>query len=144
MVCSFFGHRDASATIREQMAEAAEQLIQDGADLFLVGNQGAFDAMALGILRQLKKQYPNIRYYVVLAYLPQDRMEEFLEDETMFPEGLECVPPRFAIARRNRWMIEKTDVVISYVVHDWGGAAKIVSAAEKKGKKIMRLCEKER
>ena len=47
MVCSFFGHRDAPATIREQMAEAAEQLIQDGADLFLVGNQGAFDAMAL-------------------------------------------------------------------------------------------------
>lgn len=59
--------------------------------------------------------------------------------ETVFPEGLEMVPPRFAIVHRNRWMVHEADMVIAYVTHDWGGAAKMVVLAEKKGKKIVRI-----
>lgn len=103
-VCTFFGHRDCPDSLRPQLQEAVEKLIREaGADTFYVGNQGRFDAMALGVLRELERVYPHIRYGLVLAYLPQEETEP----EAMFPEGLEKVPPRYAIARRNEWMLRR-------------------------------------
>jgi len=34
-------------------------------------------------------------------------------------------------------MIEQSDVVITYVTHDWGGASTTLEYAKKKGKKII-------
>ena len=56
---------------------------------------------------------------------------------TIYPEGLEKVPPRFAIVRRNQWMTDHSDIVICHVTHSWGGAAKAVEYAEKKKKIIL-------
>lgn len=139
MVCTFLGHRDASAEIRERLQVEIEKLICDGVTEYLVGNQENFDRMALGVLRNMRVRYPEIRYHVVLAYLPQNDAGEYELGETLFPEGLELVHPRFAIVHRNRWMIQTSDIVVAYVTHDWGGAAKAVSMAERKGKKIVRL-----
>ena len=36
-------------------------------------------------------------------------------------ETSENVPPRYAIVRRNEWMVRESDVVISGVTHGWGG-----------------------
>ncbi|MCI8418964.1 MAG: hypothetical protein HFF79_00435 [Oscillospiraceae bacterium] len=47
------------------------------------------------------------------------------------------VPPRFAILRRNQWMVEAADVLISGVLYDWGGAAKTLDHARKKRKVII-------
>lgn len=58
-VCTFFGHRDCPDSLRPQLQEAVEKLIREaGADTFYVGNQGRFDAMALGVLRELERVYP--------------------------------------------------------------------------------------
>lgn len=139
MVCAFFGHRDAPGDLREHLEEVIEDLILNGTDQFLVGNQGSFDRMVLGILRRMKNRYAHICYQVVLAYMPKGSENEYRPGETIFPGGLECVHPRYAIDRRNRWMIGESDIVIAYVIHNWGGAAKAVALAEKKGKKIIRL-----
>ena len=57
-------------------------------------------------------------------------------DSTVYPP-LETVPRRFAISHRNRWMVETSDVVVAYVLHDWGGAAATLRCARKKKKQII-------
>ncbi len=51
------------------------------------------------------------------------------------PQG--TAPRRFAIPRRNRWMVEAADVVVACVLHDWGGAAATLRYARQKGKQII-------
>ena len=60
---------------------------------------------------------------------------------TVLPDGIETVPPRFAINYRNKFMLENADFVITYVTHSWGGAAKYKQMAEKKKKRIIELGE---
>lgn len=135
-ICTFFGHRDCPESIRGKLREAVEWLIREkNVVIFYVGNQGRFDAMALGVLRELRQEYPHIRYGVVLAYPPKGPVEP----EAMYPEGLETVPPRYAISRRNDWMLRQTDYVITYITHSWGGAAQYGEKARKQGKYIFPL-----
>ena len=49
------------------------------------------------------------------------------------------MPLRFAISYRNKWMIEQSDYVVTYVNHSWGGAAQFKELAEKKGKTVIEL-----
>ena len=58
-------------------------------------------------------------------------------DHTILPDGIEDVPPRFAISYRNKWMLEKADYVITYVTHPTGGAALFKTAAQKLGKTVI-------
>ena len=57
----------------------------------------------------------------------------------MFPEGLEFAPPRFAISRRNEWMLKRADYVVTYVTHGWGGAAQFAEKAKRQGKAVIDL-----
>ena len=72
--CTFFGHRDAPQSLRAPLKLKITQLIiQQGVDCFYVGNHGQFDAMALSVLQELAPIYPQIKYYVVYAYLPKEK-----------------------------------------------------------------------
>lgn len=69
--CTFFGHRECSASIKPKLrALVVDLIVRHGADRFYVGRQGAFDAMARAVLRDLTEVYPNISYAVVLERLP--------------------------------------------------------------------------
>ncbi len=144
MVCCFFGHGDAPYEIRPQLMETLEGLITDGIDSFLVGHQGRFDRIVLSGLRELKMKYPHLNYYVVLAYMPgtKSEYEEYAPGETLFPEGLEFIHPRYAISWRNNYLINNSNVVVTYITHSWGGAAKYAEKAGKQGKRIINIVEK--
>lgn len=129
--CTFFGHSQCP-DLRSELREAVMRLAGDGVDMFYVGDNGRFDAQARSVLSEL-----GLRYGVVLAYLPKGTGADF--GDTMFPEGLELVHPRYAIDRRNRWMLERSDYVVTYVHHSWGGAAKFAALAERQGKRMIRL-----
>lgn len=129
--CTFFGHSQCP-DLRSELRDAVMRLAGDGVDMFHVGDNGRFDAQVRSVLSEL-----GLRYGVVLAYLPKGGGADF--DDTMFPEGLELVHPRYAIERRNRWMLERSDYVVTYVHHSWGGAAKFAALAERQGKRIIRL-----
>lgn len=142
MVCSFFGHKDSPQFLYTKIKDAIEYLIsQRNADSFLVGNQGNFDSMVLKALRELKQVYPHICYNVVLAYMPSQKQEYKLYDtsETFLPEGIETVPKRYAIAWRNKWMVQESDVILGYITHSWGGASQSIAYAERQGKEIINL-----
>ena len=143
-VCTFFGHRNTPEEIRIPLHDTLVHLIeQEGVTEFYVGNQGAFDIMVKQELKKLAVAYPTIRYAVVLAYMP-GQQEETLPDaaDTLYPAELETVPRKFAIDKRNRLMIEWADIVVTYVCYTGGGAAKFKEIAEKKGKKVINLCQK--
>ena len=145
MTCCFFGHKDTPSTIAPELENVLTDLIENhGVVSFLMGHQGGFDHMALGAVRKLKERYPHITYNVVLAYMPGEKEEwSFYEpEETMYPEGLEEVHPRFAISWRNKWMLTESEYVVAYVKHSWGGAAKYYESAQKKNKKIINIAEK--
>lgn len=140
MTVCFFGHRAVPEAIRPAVEREIERLIGCGADCFLVGHQGAFDTIVLGCLRRMALKYPTVNYRVVLAYMPKPGDNEFHPGETMLTEGLEAVHPKYAVAHRNKWMVEESDVAVVYVAHSWGGAAKYAGIMEKKGKKVINIC----
>ena len=137
MVCTFFGHRDAPQWVREKLKIVITDLAENkGVKLFYVGNQGSFDYMVRQVLEELK-----LKYYIVLAYMPS-KMNEFDTTDysyTIYPEGLESSPPKFAIDKRNRWMIEKSDYVVCFVTRSFGGATKFRYMDIKKGKTVIDL-----
>jgi len=142
MVCCLFGHKDTPSSIIPELEEIIRYVIEhEAVDCFLVGNNGSFDSLALCVLRKVIHEFPRITYQVVLAYLPVNSNEDwpYSATETVYPEGLENVHPKYAIAWRNNWMVNSSDIVISYVTHSWGGAAKYTAYAKKKGKKIYNL-----
>ena len=140
--CTFFGHRDTPEAIKPRLREAIVELIErHSVTTFYIGDKGAFDLMAKSIIRELCDVYPQIRYSVVLAYLPQKRDEFDTRDfsDTIFPEGIEAVPKRYAISWRNNWMLKRADYVICYVNHSWGGAAQFAEKAQRQKKEIIPL-----
>lgn len=142
MVCTFLGHRTAPQSIIPIMESVISDLIErKGVNVFYFGNQGCFDDYALGVLRTLKSKYPHIKYFVVLAYLPTEKKHIDFSAETIFSEGQEEVHPKYAICKRNQWMIDKADFVITYVTNQYGGAFSGKKRAIKMGKRVIELSE---
>lgn len=133
---TFCGHRELSpeekSNLRERLYSEIERLIQNGAEEFLLGGYGDFDFLSARVVKELKGKYPHIRSVLVLAYLHQ-RYNKELYDSTQYPP-LETVPKPFAILKRNQYMAEKSDVVISYVNVSFGGAIKTLEYAIRKKK----------
>lgn len=138
--CTFFGHKDCPETIRPRLRSVLNDLIAEhNVDMFYVGNQRQFDALVRAELRKLKEEYPHIQYAVVLAYIPRKSSE--CEDyfDTMLPEGLESVHPRYAISWRNNLMLQHSDFVVAYVTHSWGGAAQFAKRAVSQKKTLIQI-----
>jgi len=141
MTCTFFGHRDAPEEIYDKLMDTIINLIKkENVTNFYVGDKGNFDIMVKNILKKLSGTYP-IKYNVALSCMPKENDNYKDYSDTILPEGIETVFPKFAISYRNRWMIEKSDFVITYVKNTFGGAYQFKTIAEKKGKIIINLLD---
>ncbi len=144
VTCTFFGHRDAPTALAPFIEAFLRELTgEHGVTRFLVGNQGQFDAMVTRALVRLKEEFPQITFAVVLAYLPQAEAapSSVAPQETIFPAGLELVPPVFAIQKRNLWMLGQADCVVTYVTDRFGNAEKFRQRAMKQGKRVWNLAD---
>ena len=134
---TFFGHRDTPKEIESALRLTLIDLIENkNATVFYVGNHGNFDAMVRRQLEDLSKTYP-IKYYVVLAYMPGKNNTP--DEHSILPDGIETVPRRFAINYRNKWMLNKSDIVVTYVTRNFGGAAQFEKAAKQFQKRTICL-----
>ena len=142
MIVTFCGHREIAQTteVEEWLQTVIRGLIEQGATTFYLGGYGAFDGLAASVLRKEKKNHPWIERILVLAYL-NGRQDAVGYDGSVYPE-LEKIPRRFAILHRNRWMVQSADVVVAYVLHDWGGAATTLRYAKQKRKRIISYSER--
>ena len=141
--CTFFGHKDAPYEIADKLRLALIDLIENKkVDTFYVGNHGNFDRMVYQTLYLLKQRYPHICYTVVLAYHPSEQSLCYFDykTESLLPDGIEQAPPRFAISKRNCWMIDHATFVLAYVKAA-GGAKQYKELAERKGRIVINLAD---
>lgn len=137
--CTFFGHHDCPLEIEPMIEASLCWLIKEhGVRTFYVGNHGNFDRLVARCLRRFAQDDPNIQFYIVLAYLPTPAQAI---ENSLFPEGIEDVHPRYAISWRNRWMLQHSDWVIAYVTHSFGGAARYTDLAERQGKAVINIAK---
>lgn len=125
------------------MCQIENLITEYGVNVFYVGNNGQFDHLVAAVLRELKSRHPQISYSIVLAYLPEREKEhnQLSYTETIYPEGLEDTPSRFAISKRNKWMVQQSEYVIAYVEHSFGGAAQFTEYARKKHRTVINLAD---
>ena len=60
-------------------------------------------------------------------------------DSIVIPDTLYKIHPKSIITFRNRWMIERSDLIITYVNHRSGGAYTAMKYAEKLNKRVINL-----
>ena len=146
MIVTFCGHRDfvETAEAENQLTMFLEKYARENVRLVCYnGGYGNFDYFAAKCVQRLQGQYSNIRNCLVLPYIDQpflDRIAIFTNrfDETIYPP-LESVPRKYAIIRRNEWMIDSADIVIACVKYSWGGAARTLEYARRKKKNIIQI-----
>ena len=144
MIVTFCGHRDfvETAEAENQLTMFLEKYARENVRLVCHnGGYGNFDYFAAKCVQRMQEQYSNIRNCLVLPYIDQpflERIEIFKNhfDETIYPP-LESVPRKYAIIRRNEWMVDSADIVIAYVTYSWGGAARTLEYAKRKNKNII-------
>ena len=145
MTVAFFGHRDRDYSKHyDQLFEIVVDLIDNhGADKFLFGGYGQFDFFSARTVYEVKKVRPHIKMTKVLAYYPVKAENFYLwkgYDDSVYPPIGEGTP-RFAIVRRNRWIVENSDFIISGIKRECGGAYTAVRYAKKLKKPVLNLCE---
>ena len=148
-ICSLFGHRKLNVTaelegkIENQIVYAIKKL---NIDTFYLGNNGNFDFVCAKILANLKMKYTFIKSFLILPYLTKKYTnfeKEYMKkifNSTIYPP-LETVLPKFAILKRNEWMVNNSDYIIFYVEHNWGGAYKTLCFAVNKHKTYVNLAK---
>lgn len=133
-----------SADIEERLTAILEKYANKSDRLICYnGGYGNFDYFAAKCVQRLHGRYSNIRNCLVLPYIDQpflDRIAVFTNrfDETIYPP-LENVPRKYAIIRRNEWMVDSADIIIAYVKYSWGGAARTLEYARRKRKNIIQI-----
>ncbi len=143
-VCTFFGHSKVIQLNETDLKLAiVDMIVNKNVNRFYVGNNGEFDSLVRKCLKEVKNEFPDIDYSVVLAYMPGRNNGTVYEDysDTIIFEGMEKVLPKYAIIERNKRMIEKSDYVITYVKRAGGGAARFKEFAEKKGKIVINIAK---
>jgi len=139
MLVTFCGHSQISdhTAVSAALRRVILDLIHEGADEFYLGGYGEFDSLAAAAVRDAKKQYPHIRSTLVIPYMDREYDPAYY-DGSVYPP-IETVPRRYAISKRNEWMVSQADVVISYITHSWGGAATTLKYASRKKKQIISI-----
>ena len=149
MIITFCGHSEIRE--KEKLFQRLLAIIKEKAAgkevSFYLGGYGDFDGMALRASRAYRDEHPSAKLIFVTPYLDENYLKRRKErlrdyDEILFPE-LEEVPSRYAILRRNEWMVRKADLVIAYVEYGWGGAAKTFKYAVKRQKNFINLGKKQ-
>lgn len=148
MRISFTGHSSilsgerVKEIVKEQLREnitASEHII------CYLGGYGDFDECCALACRELKKEYPTIKLIYVAPYLTLSEQKKIKQmeragfyDASIYPP-IENTPNKFAIIKRNEWMIENADLVIAYVNRSYGGAYKALEIAKRKKKRIINI-----
>lgn len=148
----FSGHREVyHPCIAVRLATEIENLLQaDNAFLFLSGGMGQFDSLGANAVRAAKRRHPekSITLALVLPYMSNclNKNKEYYRfnyDQIIIPEELHTAYYKAAIQLRNRWMVDRSDIVIAYVCRDFGGALATVRYAQKQGKPIINLAKEQ-
>ena len=148
MTISFVGHSSVfseniiKATVKEQIRNNVATC--DSVTCYL-GGYGDFDKICALVCKELKEEYVDFELVYVTPYISLSAQEKIKEmkchglcDTSIYPP-IDNVPPKFAILKRNEWMITNADLVIAYVNRNYGGAYESLQIAKRRHKKIINI-----
>ncbi len=146
-ICCFAGHSKLYGSVNLETllySKCEELILQTQVTCFWVGNYGSFDSLSAHTVQILKQKYPQIKLELILPYITNEINEnkEFYYqnfDSILLANIPESTPAKFKILKCNEYMIDKSDFLIAYVNHTFGGAAKTFEYAQKKNIKICNL-----
>lgn len=145
MIITFFGHAtyQYDENDEKKLMELIESVSRSEKVDFYLGGYGNFDSLAKKCAQRYKEKHRNSRIIFVTPYLNKwlDIRKEYIErnyDEIIYPE-LEQVPLKFAILKRNEWMIDLADHVFVFVKTHYGGAYKALIYAKKHRKAFTNI-----
>ncbi|MBR1736707.1 MAG: hypothetical protein IJ736_06780 [Firmicutes bacterium] len=144
---SFFGHRIITDLhySKRQLEKIISNLIQTKDYLeFLIGRNGDFDISAAAVIRCCteKLDLANTTLTLVLPYQTADlgKNEKYYlayYDEIEVCSASASAHYKAAFSIRNKYMIDRSDLVICCIEHTSGGAYKAVEYAISKNKPIL-------
>ena len=149
--CCFTGHRAMS---KEEQREIFPQLniklsevIQQGVTVFRNGGALGFDTMAALCVIKQKERNPNIKLFIDAPHRAQSaHWDEF--DRHVYTyilnhaDNVTYVSERYqsgCMQKRNRFMVDRSDIVIAYVRAPRGGAYYTACYAESLDKQVIYL-----
>lgn len=143
---SLFGHREIESLreLENRLVPIITELLRTKSYVsFLIGRNGEFDEFAASVIKSVRKRlgFENCDLTLVLPYEVSGISDyEKYYDGILIPDMMYGIYPRAAITFRNRWMIERSDLVITYVERAKGGAYTASKYAERLGKRVINLC----
>jgi uncharacterized phage-like protein YoqJ len=148
MIITFLGHEHISMNdrIKETVKAQIRSLLTGKPITCYLGGYGDFDDICARACKELKQKY-DIETVYVAPYVTLSEQEKIKEmqrcglcDTSIYPP-IENTPPKFAISKRNEWMVTHADVIIAYVNRSYGGAYQSLQTAKRRKKKIINICE---
>ena len=149
-ICTFAGHRDVfgSGNLGSRVYLELKRLVRnEGVTCVLSGGMGGFDALCEGRVRELKREFPQIRLQWVIPYITKDfrQNESYFRaqyDDILYP--LPGVYYKNAIWRRNCWMVDQADFLLAYICRPQSGAFQTLRYARRQDISIINLGTRDR
>ena len=149
---SFFGHRyiDKIRIIEDKLDELIRSLLTDHEYVeFLVGKDGDFDQIVSSAVKRAKRNYRDdnsalvwcLPYPTAALSLNMQSYRAYYDEINVYNPD-ENIHPKAAHQARNRDMVDRSDLVVFYVEHEYGGAWQTMKYAENQKKEIINLAMK--
>ena len=149
--CCFSGHRDIPAGERERLERLLDKYICDisacGRKSFICGGARGFDTLAARAVLRARARDGAVRLSLVIPYRgmekrwPEwDRLE--FEDILAQADSVRYIAEEYdrdCMLRRDRYMVEHSDICVAYLTRDTGGTAYTVAYALKRGIEVVNL-----
>jgi len=146
---AFFGHRHIKniAQTEKILEEQILKLIDENEYVdFLVGRNGDFDTVASSSVKRIQEKYgkKNSSLILVLPYKTSEfvnskmYLEQFYNEIEICDKALDAFPKR-AIQLRNRDMVDRADLIICNIDHNYGGAFQTIKYALKQEKSVINI-----
>ena len=144
IACCAFGHREVYENITDQLDKAVLEAATQGCVKFYTGAMGQFDSLFASAVRKAKRNYPNIKLICVKPYMTKEINESgeylySLYDDIIIPTELAYIHPKSAIPKRNRLLVDWSDIVIGYIKRQYGGAYTAIKYAQSLKKEVIIL-----
>ena len=142
---AFIGHRETYGHYRleDQIEQIArDKLYEKEYVEFYVGRNGDFDISVASAIKRAQNAVGHNNSCLILLQPYPMRDDEYYEkfyDEVQYPVSFKTYP-KSAITKRNKWMIDNSELLVAFVEEGRkGGALTTLKYAEKKGVPIINL-----
>lgn len=146
-ICRGFGNREVFQNIDNELKECIEIAINMGCTTFYTGGMGDFDLKFASAVKRAKQTFNDIKLICVKPYLTKELNDNkdyyySLYDDIFIPTELADIYYKAIITRRNKWIVDNSDIIIAYTIRGYGGAYNAIKYAERQNKLIIKISQK--